>query len=73
MQPEAEALWTIEVKPYTSKELYNLYQVPRRTMEKWLKPFREEIGKRTGQWYTVKQVAIIFEKLGVPHLIKEAV
>lgn len=57
----------IYVKPYSMKELSVLYGVSRRTFYNWLIPFREEIGKRLGLYYSVKQVEIIFSNLGVPY------
>ena len=59
------------IKPYSSKELRQLYQVSQRTLLKWLQPFKGEIGKRNGHFYTVPQVEIIFSKLGVPYTINE--
>lgn len=61
----------IKVKPYTPKELSNLYEVPPRTLNKWLIPFQQQIGERIGQWYNVIQVELIFSKLGVPYSIHE--
>ena len=56
----------IVLKPYTKKEIANLYGVCIRTLNKWLEPFKEEIGERRGWFYTVAQVKIIFNKLQPP-------
>jgi len=32
----------------------------------WLRPFKEEIGPRAGNFYTIAQVKIIFKKLDLP-------
>jgi transposase len=56
----------IQLKPYTVLELAKLYGVSDRTMKKWIKPFEKEIGKKIGYFYTIAQVKIIFEKLGMP-------
>lgn len=61
----------IKVKAYTTKELSVIYEIPPRSFVKWLRPIRDILGDRYGQWYTVQQVEIIFSKLGVPHLIRE--
>lgn len=53
-------------KAYTFKELAGLYGVSPKTMRKWLQPHQESIGKKISIYYTVKQVQIIFEKLGEP-------
>ena len=57
------------IKPYSVKELKQLYQVSHKTLAKWLLPFNKEIGERNGRFYTVPQVEIIFSKLGLPYTI----
>lgn len=57
---------TVEVKVYSIGELAALYEISVRTMNRWLKPHLEKIGKREGRFYSVKQVVIIFEQLGMP-------
>lgn len=54
------------LRPYTIKELTQLYCVTRHTMSNWLKRFEPEIGVRIGNVYTVAQITIIFDKLGWP-------
>jgi hypothetical protein len=57
---------TVDIRAYSIGELATLYEVSVRTMNRWLKPHLEIIGKREGRFYTVKQVEIIFEQLGLP-------
>lgn len=57
---------TIEIKPYSKKELANLYKIGVRSMTTWLQPFKKGIGKRYGRYYNLKQVRCIFDKLGLP-------
>ena len=57
---------TVQLKPYSSTELARLYDVCIRTMKKWMAPFESLIGKKRGRYYTIAQVRIIFEKLGLP-------
>ena len=59
-----------DVKPYTMKELCEIYQISDKTMRKWLEPFSEQIGKRQGHIYNVAQVVTIFAKLGVPGVLE---
>jgi hypothetical protein len=54
------------LRPYTLKELANLYSVSRLTFKRWLKPFEKEIGERNGYFFSVKQIEIILDKLGKP-------
>lgn len=48
----------------TLAQLAAYYNVSRTTMRKWLKPFRNEIGPVEGNFYTPKQVQVIFDKIG---------
>jgi hypothetical protein len=57
---------TVDIRAYSIGELAALYEISVRTMNRWLKPHLEMIGKREGRFYTVKQVEIIFERLGLP-------
>lgn len=53
-------------RPYMHKELAALYQVSWMTLRRWLRPFEPELGKKIGHYYNVKQVTIIFARLGLP-------
>ncbi len=57
---------TVTIKAYSIGELAALYEISVRTMNRWLKPHTELIGKRQGRFYSVKQVTIIFDQLGLP-------
>jgi hypothetical protein len=54
------------VKPCCYKELETLYGVSRKTLKTWLKPFWKDIGQKQGRYFTIKQVKVIFDKLGLP-------
>lgn len=57
---------TIALKPYSLTDLAGLYSVCGRTMKKWVAPFESEVGAKQGRYYTIAQVKIIFEKIGLP-------
>ncbi len=57
---------TITLRPYSLKELAALYDVKPRTVKIWLQPFSSVIGDKKGRFYTIKQVEIIFDKIGEP-------
>lgn len=57
---------TVNIKAYSIGELAAFYEISVRTMNRWLKPHYEKIGKREGRYYSIKQVSIIFEQLGMP-------
>lgn len=61
---------TIQLKPYSLVDLAKLYTVCDRTMKKWIKPFEQEVGEKNGRYYSISQVKIIFEKLGLPSEIE---
>jgi len=60
----------IIVRPYSHKELSDLYGISRKTFRKWVSPFKREIGERMGWYYTALQVETIFMKLGLPYDIR---
>jgi len=57
---------TFQLKAYSLNELAQIYEVSTRTFSKWLQPFKQEIGERCGRYYTVKQVQVILDKIGIP-------
>jgi len=61
----------VEVKPYNLKDLANLYQVSDKTFRRWIDRFKDELGERYGNYYTVRQVRIIFKKLGLPGFVED--
>ena len=54
------------IRAMSKTELANAYQVSLKTFAKWISPFQDKIGKYLGRAYTPKQVALIFELLGMP-------
>lgn len=55
-----------ELKAYSKKELAEIYQVSVKTFNSWLKPFEDKVGAKRGRYYTVNQVKIILETIGLP-------
>jgi hypothetical protein len=43
-----------------------LYGVSSKTMRTWLEPFRDALGEKKTYIFTVKQVNIVFAKIGKP-------
>lgn len=56
----------VMIKPLSPGELAKEYNVSLYTFNKWLEPHQTSIGERVGLYFTVLQVKIIYEKLGVP-------
>jgi hypothetical protein len=55
-----------EIKPYSTKELAFLYEMSTHCFNKMIQPFKEDIGKRSGWYFNVNQVGMIFNKAGYP-------
>lgn len=55
------------IKPYTKKELANLYELSPRAFYTLFKPHEETVGIKLGRYYSIKQVESIFQKLGLPN------
>jgi hypothetical protein len=66
---ETQTKQTFEVRPYIKKELYTKLKVSKYHLNKVIKNNREEIGEIDGTLLNIKQVKIIIQKLGIPHLI----
>ncbi len=50
-------------------ELAKYYQVSEKTFRCWLVAFKDKLGKRTGRYFNIKQVELIFQELGTPKTI----
>lgn len=57
------------LKPSLFKELAALYGYSERVFRKQLKAINDDIGKKSGYFYTIRQILIIFDKLGPPHKV----
>jgi hypothetical protein len=58
------------LRPYTHKELAQLYNVSWLTFQRWLKEREQEIGKKQGHFYHINQVLKIFKIYGIPKRFK---
>jgi hypothetical protein len=58
------------LKAYSPKEIHALYGISKLVFKTWTKSFESEIGEVKGKYYTVKQVQIIMEHLGVPGIVE---
>ena len=59
----------LPIKPYMPGELAKYYQVSEKTFRCWLVAFKDKLGKRTGRYFNIKQVELIFQELGTPKTI----
>jgi hypothetical protein len=63
-------LQPLATKPYMPGELAKYYQVSEKTFRCWLTAFTEKLGKRSGRYFNIKQVELIFQELGTPKTIE---
>lgn len=59
------------IKPYTKKELASLYDLSPRAFFTLLKPHLDVVGTKLGRYYSIKQVELIFTRLGTPSSLLE--
>jgi hypothetical protein len=59
----------LSIKPYMPGELAKYYQVSEKTFRCWLTAFKDKLGKRSGRYFNIKQVELIFQELGTPKTI----
>lgn len=58
-----------KLKPYTAKQLADMYEVSLNTFKKWVRKHEAAIGPKEGHFYNIFQVEIIVSRLGYPRLI----
>ena len=59
----------VMIKPYTVKELAEIYGVSTKTLRTWMLPHREAIGERVSRYFTALQIQVIFDRLGLPSAV----
>jgi len=69
MNQKESASVKIRLKAYSTKELAEMYEVSEKIFRTWLTPFKNDIGKKAGRFYTPKQAQIIFQKVGIPDML----
>lgn len=63
------------LRPYMKKELAQLYNMSPKSFNGIIRDFEDEIGKKKGRYYTIKQVETIVKCVGFPrtlHLTKQS-
>jgi hypothetical protein len=58
----------VPIRPYSLKEISRMYGMSACTINRWLQPFKEQVGERNGRYYTNQQVEKIFLLLGTPNI-----
>jgi hypothetical protein len=58
------------LKAYNAKELAAMYGIDQRTFSRWVNDYEDAIGPKSGRFFNVLQVEIIFQVMGRPKLKK---
>jgi uncharacterized Fe-S cluster-containing radical SAM superfamily protein len=66
MQNILNSTMQISIKPCTHKTFAQAYGISSKVLHRHLKQLQTQIGKRTGHFYTLMQLLIIIEKIGIP-------
>lgn len=61
---------TFLLRPYNHKQLADFYGVCWLTFQRWVKRHEKEIGQKTGHFYSINQVLVIFKIFGMPKKFK---
>lgn len=61
----------IVIKPYTNKELANIFNASDRTFRRDIAKIRHHLGERNGHRWNVRQIETIMELLGRPYEVIE--
>ncbi|MGC4036071.1 MAG: hypothetical protein QM764_08920 [Chitinophagaceae bacterium] len=60
------------IKPYRIIDLATIFDVNRKTMCRWLNNYPEELGKKMGNYFSIKQVEFMIGQFGLPKKIFNA-
>ena len=63
---ENESIQTIELRPYSKKELRELYGISVTTFRKWMESHGDFFGNKYRKLFTVKEIEFIFQTFGIP-------
>ena len=56
-----------QIKPVTSMELAELFDVSKKTLLTWLRPIKAQLGERRSKYFTVLQLQKIYAHIGNPN------
>lgn len=68
---EKSRIITVQIKPYTGKELSVLFNMSKRTFNRNIKGIREQLGIRIGHYWNIHQIELIIAHMGRPYQVIE--
>jgi hypothetical protein len=66
MQVKHHSITEIILKPCNAVQLAKAYGVSKKILVKWLQPYQRHIGSRCGHKFSIEQLLIIIEVIGMP-------
>lgn len=58
------------IKPYQLKDLAAIYDVHPRTVRRWIDKLAPQIGNKKVKYFTIEEVTIIVNAIGLPQIIE---
>ena len=58
------------IKPYQLQHLGEIYEVHPRTVRRWIDKLAPQIGRKKVKYYTIEEVVIIVNAIGLPQIIE---
>jgi hypothetical protein len=59
----------LNIKPYRLKDLIAIYDVNENTFKRWMAQYPEQLSKKDGKYYSIRQVEFMIEKFGLPRKV----
>ena len=58
------------IKPYQLHHLAEIYDVHPRTVRRWIDKLAPQIGRKKVKYFTIEEVVIIVNAIGLPQIIE---
>ena len=58
------------IKPYQLQHLAEIYDVHPRTVRRWIDKLAPQIGRKKVKYFTIEEVVIIVNAIGLPQIIE---
>jgi uncharacterized protein YjcR len=61
---------TAYIQAYTVKQLAEFFGVSEKIFKGWIRDIKEQVGVKSGHYYNLRQVEVIFNHMGIPAKLK---
>jgi hypothetical protein len=59
----------LNIKPYRLKDLAAIFDVAEGTLKQWMKKYPDQLGKKDGKYYSIRQVEFMIQEFGLPRKV----